>query len=55
MTNKKLWKKHAASKSAEDHEKSVRCKNNLKSLTRTFRKNFEKALANNLKNSPKPF
>ena len=43
MKNKKqkLWKKYVASKSAEDHEKFVRCKNNLRSLTRTLRKDFE--------------
>ena len=49
----KLWKKYVASRSAEDYEKFVKCKNNLRSLTRTLRKNFEKALANKIKNSPK--
>ena len=41
-----------ASKSVEDHEKFVKCKNNLRSLTRTLRKDFEKALAN--KNQEQP-
>ena len=51
----KLWKKYVASKSAEDHDKFVKCKNKLRSLTRTLRKDFEKALANKIKNNPKPF
>ena len=57
MKNKKqkLWKRYVASKSAEDHEKLVRCKNNLRFLTRTLRNNCEKALANKIKNSTKPF
>ena len=57
MKNKKqkLWKKYVASKSAEGHEKFVRCKNNLRSLTRTLRKNVEKAIEDKIKNSPKPF
>ena len=57
MKNKKqkLWEKYVASKNAEDHEKFVRCKNNLRSLTRTLWKDFEKALANKIKNRPKPF
>ena len=57
MKNKKqkLWKKYVASKSTEDREKFVRCKNYLRSLTRTRRKDFEKALTNIIKNSPKPF
>ena len=58
MKNKKqkLWKKYVASKSVEDHKKFVRCKNNLRSLTRTPRKYFEKALVNKIKNnSLKPF
>ena len=49
IKKQKLWK------SAEYHEKFVRCKNNLRSLTRTLRENFENALSNKIKNSPKPF
>ena len=52
---KKLWKKYVASKSAKDHENYVKCKNNLRSLTRSLRKNFEKTLACKIKKSPKPF
>ena len=51
----KLWKKYVVSKSTEDHEKFVKCKNNMRSLTRTLWKDFEKALANKIKNNPKPF
>ena len=51
----KLWKKYVASKCAEVHEKFVKCKYNLRSLTRTLRKDLEKALANKIKNNPKPF
>ena len=53
MKNKKQkpWKMYVAA----DHEKFVRCKNNLRTLMRTLRENFEMALANKIKNSPKPF
>ena len=37
------------------YEKFVRCKNNPRSLTRTLRKDFEKTLANKIKNNPKLF
>ena len=51
----KLWKKYVASKSAEDHENFDKCKNNLRCLTRTLRKDFEKAQAIKIKNNPQPF
>ena len=52
---KLLNSSYVTSNSAEDHEKFVRCKSNLRPLTRTLRKDFEKALANKIKHSTKPF
>ena len=34
---------------------NLKCKNDLRSLTRSLRRMFEKKLANNSKNNPKPF
>ena len=50
----KLWKKYILSR-RNDYNKFVKCKNDLRSLTRSLRRMFEKKLANNSKNNPKPF
>ena len=57
LNNKKqkLLKKYASSRSSNVYTKFVKCKNQLRSLTRNLRKNFEKTLASKSKTSPKPF
>ena len=51
----KLWKKYSVSRSARDYDQFLKCKNQLRSMTRMLRKNFEKTLAKKSKISPKPF
>ena len=51
----KLWKNYVLTRSKNDYNKFVKCKKDLRSLTRSLRKAFEKKLAINSKNSPKPF
>ena len=43
----KLWKKYILSRSRNDYNKFVKCKNDLRSLTRSLRRMFEKKLADN--------
>ena len=50
----KLWRKYTASRSITDYCKFVKCKNHLRNLTQDLRNKFEKSLANNSKNNPKP-
>ena len=51
----KLWKKYKSTKSTFDRMKFNRCKNELRSLTRNLRKDFEKSLSINSKQKPKLF
>ena len=51
----KLWKKYASSRGTSDYVNFVKCKNHLRSFTRSLRKDFEKTLASKSKTSPKPF
>ena len=51
----KIWKKYASSRGTSDYANFVKCKNHLRSFTRSIRKKFEKTLASKSKTSPKPF
>ena len=57
LKNKKLrlWKRYVVNRTKYDLDNYVRCKNNLRTLTRNLRKNFENDLARNAKNKPKLF
>lgn len=51
----KLWRKYLSTRSAFDNRKFKMCKNKLRSLTRTLRKDFERKLSENSKHKPKLF
>ena len=51
----KLWKKYSVSRSSKDYDQFLKCKNQLRSMTRMLRKNFEQTLAKISKISPKSF
>ena len=51
----KLWKRYLSTRSRFDRVKYTKCKNKLRSLTRTLRSNFEGLLSKNIKEKPKSF
>ena len=50
-----LWRKYLSTKSTFDNTKYKRCKNKLRALTRSLRKNFEMSISINSKSKPKLF
>ena len=50
-----LWLKYMHSKDIIDHARFVRCRNDLRRLTRDLRSNFEKRLIKDVKENPKSF
>ena len=57
LKNKKrrLWKQYLASRSRHDREMYIKCKNDLRNLTRKLRNDFERNLAGMVKSKPKAF
>ena len=57
LKNKKLrlWKRYVVNRTKDDRDNYMRCKNNLRALTRSLRKDFENDLARNAKEKPKLF
>ena len=51
----KLWKRYVRSGDEADHKRFVRTRNDLRSLTRSLRRNFERQLVSKLKENVKPF
>ena len=51
----RLWKRYVATKTKFDRDKYIRCKNNLRSLTRKLRRDFEPNVASMIKSKPKVF
>ena len=51
----KLWKKYMLSRRDTDYVNFVKCKNELRFVTRELRKEFEISLASRSKSSPKMF
>ena len=54
-TKGRLWKRYITTRTKFDRENYIRCKNDLRALTRTLRSNFEQNLAFNIKSNPKMF
>ena len=52
---RKLWTTYMISRDDISHSRYVRCKNDLRRLTRRLRNDFEQKFATNLKNNPKAF
>ena len=50
-----LWNKYARTKEPIDHARFARCRNQLRSLTRRLRAQFEAELAADIKQNPKRF
>ena len=57
LKNKKvrLWKRYIHTKSTYDHRAFLRCKNQLRNLTRDLRIDFESHIVKNMKDKPKLF
>ena len=57
LKNKKqrLWKQYVRTNDHYDYEKFAKSKDELRKLTRRLRVNFERNIANNIKNKPKSF
>ena len=57
LKNKKrrLWKRYITSKSNYDRQNYIRCKNDLRTMTRNLRSDFESKLAKTVKSKPKDF
>ena len=57
LKNKKrrLWKRYVESKCNYDKQTYIRCKNDLRTMTRNIRRQFEKKLAKTIKTQPKDF
>ena len=51
----KLWKKYMTSKSVDDFHRYSVVRNELRTLTRTLRRDFERNLTFNIKSNPKAF
>ena len=51
----RLWKRYVTTKTKLDRDKYIRCKNNLRSLTRKLRRDFEQNVASMMKSKPKAF
>ena len=51
----RLWRRYVATKTRFDRDKYIRCKNNLRSLTRKLRRDFEQNVASMLKSKPNVF
>ena len=51
----RLWKRYVATKTKFDRDKYLRCKNNLRSLTRKLLHDFEQNVASMIKSKPKVF
>ena len=52
---RKLWTAYTYTRDNISYARYVRCKNDLRRLTRNLRKNFERRLAANIKDNPKGF
>ena len=52
---RRAWDTYKKTPSTHTYNKFKRCRNNLRSLTRTLRRNFELNLARNIKGNPKLF
>ena len=52
---KRHWKRYVSTQTEYDKRNYVKCKNNLRKLTRQLRKNYEENLAKNSKRNPKMF
>ena len=50
-----IVEKYATSRCVKDYDNFVKCKNNLRKLTRSLKEVIERKLAINSKNKPKPF
>ena len=51
----KLWKKYLVSKSSDDFYRYFKVRNDLRTLTRTLRSDYERNLSLNIKQNPKAF
>ena len=51
----KLWKKYLISKSSDDFYRYCKVRNDLRTLTRTLRSDYERNLSLNIKQNPKAF
>ena len=51
----RLWKRYTRSQSTADHVAYTQARNALRTLTRNLRKQFERQIANNVKENPKAF
>ena len=51
----KLWRRFASSQDGGDHARFVRARNDLRTLTRKLRRNFEMQLTDKLRTNVKPF
>ena len=51
----RLWKRYVATKTKFYRDKYIRCKDNLRSLTRKLRRDFEQNVASMIKSKPKVF
>ena len=50
-----MWRKYVTSKSVDDFHRYSVLRNELRTLTRTLRKYYERNLTFNIKNNPKAF
>ena len=57
MKNKKrsLWLKYTRTHDGLDYTRFTQCRNDLRQLTRTLRKQYEQKLSDDIKGNPKPF
>ena len=51
----KLWRRYKRTKFDYDHERYLQAKNQLRTLTRTLRTQFERGIAQDIKTAPKKF
>ena len=52
---RKLWKRYLSTRAKRDREKYIESKNNLRTLTRNLRRNYEFELSSKVKSTPKLF